>query len=214
MGNRRSVAPRCARCQLLQASCICASIPVLHSQISIALVLDHREAMKPTNTGQLACLALPDSKIFIRGLREQSQTSDGVAQLTSMPATSLADLCGESRNVVLYPSEDAETLSEEWLARDPRKVTLFVPDGTWSQASRMVRREPALSGLQRVKLGDGVTGARLQVRHPTREDGFATIEAIAAAFGALGELDNELALRALYDLFARSVLASRGALQL
>lgn len=187
---------------------------MLRSQISIALVLDHREAMKPTNTGQLACLALPDSKIFIRGIREHLHRSDGAAQLTSTPATSLADVSGGDRYVVLYPSDDAQTLSIEWLARDPRKVTLFVPDGTWSQASRMVRREPALSGLPRVKLGDGVTGARLQVRHPTREDGFATIEAIAAAFGALGERDNEVALRALYDLFTRRVLASRGALRL
>jgi DTW domain-containing protein YfiP len=161
---------------------------VLQNLTRVELVLHHNEADKPTNTGRLACLALQNSRIRVRGLRDQPMPTDGLQNA-----------------VILSPHEHSTLLSSG-------PSVLIVPDGTWNQVGRMVRREPVLAGLPRVHLGQ-VQGSPLQIRAASRQDGLSTLEAIAEALELLGEQDNAQALRRLFEVFATAVLASRGTLR-
>lgn len=88
---------------------------------------------------------------------------------------------------MLYPSEEAIPL-RELLDRDgPEKwqcANLIVPDGTWSQSRRVVRRQASLAQLPHVKLG--AHKSRYQLRRGSEPGLLCTLEAVGFA---LAELD-------------------------
>lgn len=174
--------------------CVCAAIPSLTLRTRLVLLLHFEEAKKPTNTGRLAALAVTDSEVHIRGARD-----------VPLDLASLAD--PSRRAVVLTPSDDAVPLDAAFLAKDPRPITLVVPDGSWRQASKMPRREPALRRLERVRLV-AVPQPPSTTRREPREDGLSTLAAIAHALTAIE--DGGAALLALDRLVTERTLESRG----
>ena len=177
--------------------CVCEYVPTVDIETRVIVVMHHREWHKTTATAPLMALAVPTCEIRLRG--EPGETFD---------ASGLDD--PERRMMVLFPSDDAEVLTPEVLARDPRPVTLVVPDGNWGQASRAVRREPSLRGLPRVILPDlGETKYRL--RTEPREQGLATYEAISRALGVLEGESLQSDLDRLFDAMVESTLSTRGA---
>lgn len=196
IGTRSKTALRCERCHLLAELCICARVPRLLTATRLVVLLHAQEAKRPTNTGRLATLALANSELHLRGV------PGAPADIRHAP---------ERRAVVLYPDEDATILSAEWLAVDPRPVTLIVPDGSWRQASKMPRREPALRDLPRVKLPP-IANPKSALRREPKAEGMATLAAIAYAFGILEGPAIEAALLALLDAAVMATLRGRGLL--
>jgi DTW domain-containing protein YfiP len=172
--------------------CLCALVPRLETRTKLVLLLHVAEAKRPTNTGRLATLALTNSELHLRGLMHQS------ADIVHAP---------ERRTVVLYPDDDAAVLSREWL--DERPVTLIVPDGSWRQAAKMPRREPALVDLPRVKLPP-IFSPKTALRREPKAEGMATLAAIAYAFGILEGAEVEAALLALLAEAVARTLQGRG----
>ena len=82
---------------------------------------------------------------------------------------------------MLYPSEHARLLTHAD-ARDD--LVLVVPDGTWTQAGRIARRDPAAIGAEHVKLPDRGP-SRYALRSTDRPGAVSTIEAIAHALAIL-----------------------------
>lgn len=132
-----------------------------------------QERQKPSNTGRLAHLCLPNSEVRYRGLKDKTPLD-------------LSGLFDESHETwLLYLSEDSEEISPELVAKATKPIRLLVPDGTWSQASRL--------GSKFVKAGHPVKCVKLKADKPSeyrlREehhpDGMATFEAIARALGVL-----------------------------
>lgn len=79
------------------------------------------------------------------------------------------------RTAVLFPGEGA--LPPEVLAEgDP--WTLVVVDGTWSQARKIVRQDPALAGLPRIGFVPERPG-NYRIRREPSEECLATVEAVA-----------------------------------
>ena len=113
------------------------------------------------------------------------------------------------RTLVLFPSDEAEPLTREFLARDPRPVTLVVPDGNWGQASSAIRREPALRDLPRVVL-PALGATRYRLRVEPHAEGLATYEAIARALGVLEGPELRASLEQLFEAMVESTLATRG----
>jgi DTW domain-containing protein YfiP len=175
---------------------VCRFIPEVDVATRVVVVMHYREWHKTTATAPLMALAVPSCEIRLRGRRGKPFIAEG--------------LCDpERRSLVLFPSDDAEVLTPELIARDPRPVTLVVPDGNWRQAARAVRREPALSGLPRVVLPRlGKTRYRLREEH--HEDGLATYEAIARALGILEGSELQRALEGLFEAMVEATLATRG----
>lgn len=142
------------------------------------------EQWKTTNTGWLAARAT-GGEVFVRGMEQ-------------------APPLGLTNAAVLYPSEHAIVLSPE-----SGFTTLVIPDGTWSQVRRIVRREDSIAHLPHVKLAAPPPSA-YKLRRGAREGGVATLEAVAHAIAAL---EGEAAAEPLHRIFAVMVqrtLASRG----
>ncbi len=186
---------RCPRCRLRPTLCLCSEFPVIPLQrTELCLVIHRQEGKSTTNTGLLAVEILPGSRVLWRGGRED-------------PALTSEQLFSPGLEpLLLFPGEGAEVVDSEWLARElhqepKRRFTLIVPDGTWGQASRVGRREPALAGVRRVTLAPGpLSEYRLRREH---DDAYVcTFEAIARL---LGVLEGPAARASLEELFRKFV---------
>jgi DTW domain-containing protein YfiP len=176
--------------------CICALIPQLDLQTRVVVIMHYREWSKPTASAPLIALADPRSEIRLRGEKDVPFDHHGL-------------VLEAHQTLLLYPAEDAQVLSRELVAQDPRPVTLVVPDGTWGQASRMVKREPALQGLPRVVLPD-MGPSRYRLRHEPKHGGLGTFEAIARALRILEGEDVYQRLNAPFEAMVERTLATRG----
>jgi len=196
MGQRSKRAARCATCRMHEADCLCAAIPRLDLGTRIVVVMHRREASKPTATARLALMALPNSELAIHGHDDAR--------------VDLRHLHDAGRRVLaLFPADDARPLDAALLAADPRPVTLVVPDGSWRQASKAVRRIPGLAEAERVTLPAGApSGYRL--RREPKVGGLATFEAIARALGILESPAVEATLTALLERMVTATLKTRG----
>lgn len=195
MGSRTHNHPRCSRCYMHEELCICAEVRPLQTRARLALVLHHNEIEKTTNTGRFALQTLTNSEAYIRGLQE------GPADLSPLQSS-------ERRLLVLFPSEEARELSPELIAEDPRPITLAVPDGTWAQARRAVRREPILAEAQHVITPPGPP-SRYKLRKEHEDHGLATIEAIARAFGIIEGPEAQEALERIFDIQVERTMLTR-----
>ncbi|MFO0747530.1 MAG: tRNA-uridine aminocarboxypropyltransferase [Myxococcota bacterium] len=195
-GHRQKLATRCPWCRMHAERCICALVPELRTTTRLALVAHRRELRKTTNSGTLAvrCLGAA-ARIFSWG--DEGTHID--------PAELVPD---GYQGFVLSPAGSGP-LDLERLAADGRPVVVVVPDGTWRQANKMAVRIPALAALPRYGLPPGPP-SRYRLRLEHREDGLATFEAIARAFGLLEGPAVQAAMEALFEAMVRGTLASRG----
>jgi DTW domain-containing protein YfiP len=200
--SRRNPLERCATCRMHATLCICGQLPRLATRTRLALLVHHREARKPTNTGQLAARCLERSSVVITG--EAGRSPD---------PSPLVTVDRDEQPVVLFPAEDAVPI--ERFAAGDRPVLLIVPDGTWRQASKLRRRAAGIAEARCVSLPDtGATQYRLRAEH--RTGGLATFEAIARALRILeGDAGPaiEAAMTAVFQIMVERTLWLRGALR-
>ena len=183
--------PRCRGCWLPTALCLCADLPRLAVRARVVLVTHRREVVTSTNTGRLAARVLEGASVRVRGVRD-------AAPPEPLP---------EGRRLALFPAPGARVLS---LAdADGERVVLLVPDGTWSQARRLLRRDDDLRDIEAVALPPAPP-TRYGLRRTTREGALCTIEAIAAALGVLEGDEIEARLLEIRDRFVERALRARG----
>jgi len=113
-----------------------------------------RESRVRIGTARMAHLALPNSEFHV-GL--------------SYPAAA------GPRTAVLFPGEDALPPA---VLGEGEPWTLIVVDGTWSQARKLVRKDPVLSALPRIGFQPERPGNYRIRREPSAEC-LATVEAVA-----------------------------------
>ncbi len=195
MGQRKKRHERCPACQMHIELCFCAEVPTLESAARVVMVMHRRELYKPTNTGRLALLSLSDIHLELRG--------DIAGPMDLTPHQS-----PERRSLVLFPREDAVLLDQAFLDADPRPVTLFVPDGTWAQARRAVRRDEILRNATAIQLAPGPP-SRYRLRREHLPEGLATAEALARALRVIDGPAVADALESLFDTLVASCIASR-----
>ena len=156
--------------------------------------MHQREVKKSTNTGHLALKCLENTRLFVRG------DLDAPADL--------GPLASAPTRLLLFPREDAVELTPELIATLPGPITLIAPDGTWSQARRMVRREPMLATATAVLPPPGAP-TRYRLRHEHVEGGLATAEAIARAFGVLEGPEIQAHIERAFEAMVNTTLATR-----
>src|SRR5262249_29707402 len=153
---------RCPACWLPVPLCVCADLPRIAVRTRVVVVMHRREAITSTNTGRLAARLLEGASVRVRGLRD------------APPPEPLP----EGRRLALYPMEGARVLGPELAEGEP--VVLLVPDGSWPQARRMVRRDADLRDVPPVTL-PAPPPTRYGLRRRPREGTLCTLEAIARA---------------------------------
>jgi DTW domain-containing protein YfiP len=181
---------QCTGCSLPVIACVCDALPKIATRTRVVVVMHRREAFRTSNTGRLAVKVLTRSSCAIRG--------------GDAPRPSAADFPG--KRLVLFPSEGARVLSPADAADD---LTLIVPDGTWSQAQRVLRREPCARGAEIVRLPP-CAPTRYALRRNTRDGALCTFEAVAEALGVLEGEGVKTRVLSCFDLFLARALAIRG----
>ena len=81
MPGRGSSNNRCARCRMYRPLCLCAHIPVFELKTKLMIVMHWREQKLTTNTAVVACLALPNSEIHIRGREDERLMTESLIGL-------------------------------------------------------------------------------------------------------------------------------------
>jgi DTW domain-containing protein YfiP len=173
-------------------------IPSLQLRTRLCLVVHAKELKRTTNTGRLACHALVNSEMRIRGLRDAP--------------LDLQDVVGDPSYypLLFFPSPDAEDLQDVIPSLPEGKpVQLIVPDGNWRQASKVPSRHPELASVQRVMI-KAANEATYHLRAETTKEGMATLQAIAEAMGILEGSEAKAALRGLYEAKLAATLIGRG----
>jgi len=159
----------CERCRRPVGVCVCAHLPELAPRTKVLVVQHPREQRMAIGTAQMAARCLAGSKVVVG---THVETHPEVVKALHDPAR---------RPVLLWPGPDAKDL-----ATDPPTgpITLFVVDGTWSTASKLVKLNPAIAALPRYGINPTVP-SQYRIRREPRAECLSTIEAISNALGLL-----------------------------
>ena len=189
------------------------------SDVRLIVILHGVEARKMSNTGHYAKLVVPDCRVAIHGTR------GGIpVDLKELEETHAAD--GRLwRTALFFPGLGAQAVTRDVATAlrapgsndQPTRLRIVIPDGTWSQARRMVKRLPTLACLPRYVLPPSLTLNEREAMRPRGNPDLgrvSTCEAIAAVFGALGEVDAERALLDVYNAAALRIALMRGKMPL
>ena len=193
-------AHRCPICEIRKPLCFCEMIPQLVLQTRVIILMHTCEEVLTTNTARLAAKALTNSEVRIHGRQDERMSSDGLVQ-AGRPS------------LLLYPSSGAVELTADFVSRLSGPVNLIVPDASWRQTKKFVRRAPYLVGIPHVQLPAGPL-SEYRLRAQRSDQNLCTLEAIARALGILecraAQADLERLLRVLVErtLWARGLLAA------
>lgn len=150
-----------------------------------------KEARRPSNTGRLVALSMPNSRIISCG---------GGARIGN-PA--IADGLLQRGTYLLWP--DGTRASQD-ISEPPDRVVVL--DATWRQARKLYSRIPALRSIPRLSL-KAPSRYRERLREQHRSDGMSTLEAVAAAVSRLEGAEKAEPLERLYDEVVRRTAALR-----
>lgn len=160
--------PQCPQCLRPLPYCVCAHVQVVAHRTRV-LVLQHPDEHRhPLNTARLALLGLARAECWVGEV------------FSSLGAR----LAAARQPALLFPGPAAHMLEQGHALDLPAPDLLIVPDGTWRQAGRLVRGNPALDEVPRLSLPAGAA-SRYRVRRAAREDAVSTIEAIVRTLAAL-----------------------------
>jgi DTW domain-containing protein YfiP len=157
---------------LPEASCVCNKIKPIELPFKITLCCHSNEWQRNDNTGQWALLCSQDiSRIKWHRKSELIQPQIDIHMITQQPG-----------HYLLYPSDDAQDINI--LASDISGdiAQLWVIDGTWQEAQKMLRQSPWLKSLPKVKIQaqkDQTLASQFQLRR--NQQGLSTMEAITEA---------------------------------
>jgi DTW domain-containing protein YfiP len=159
----------CERCERPLVVCVCAQLTTLETRTRVLLLQHPRESRVGVGTARLAHLALPASTLRV-GL---DFADDAAVQ---------AALAGPAPAYVLFPGPAAIDVAD--LPREA-PITLVVLDGTWWQARKLLRLNPALAALPRVAFSPRRLSDYHRIRRQPAAHCVSTIEALAETLAAL-----------------------------
>ena len=159
----------CPHCQRPERVCYCAHLTSIATRTRVVLLQHPREEDMAIGTARMASLCLPNSELHV-GI--DFEDSPALRRALSDP---------ERPAALLYPGEGAADV-----LRDPPKgpITLVVVDGTWWQASKLVRKNTTLAKLPRYAFA-APSPSEYRIRREPDAAYVSTIEALAHVLGIL-----------------------------
>ncbi len=165
----------CYRCFWPKALCWCGSIRPMPTRTKVVFLMHPKEYKEQrTGTGRLTHLCLADSEL-IMGVEfdAEARTQALIADPANFP-------------MLLYPSPDARVLPGGLHAGElgGRRLVVFVLDGTWSCARKMLRLSPSLQRLPRLVFPPAAP-SKFVIKQQPVEGCLSTLEATHELLGAL-----------------------------
>jgi len=152
----------CGRCRRPASVCFCADVKPIATKTRVLILQHPRERDVPIGTARLARLALPNA--ILRTDVDFSQ--DRV----------VCDCLAQGNAYLLFPGPGALDVETADL---PTPITLVVLDGTWWQAGKLLKSNPELAALPRLRLTPTAPSVYGQIRREPADHCVATVEAIA-----------------------------------
>lgn len=161
----------CVTCTQPNFSCYCHLIQPFESFINFVILIHPIEAKRRIATGRMSYLSIKDSHL-IKGqdYTENNKVNDLIADTNY-------------HSMILYPGRNSQNLStmtvqqrQQMTPRD-KKLRLFVIDGTWATARKMVRQSTNISTLPRICFSP-TTPSSFRVRKQPHAGCYSTIEAV------------------------------------
>ena len=176
-GNREE----CYACYRAKKNCLCGSVKPFVTRMRFVILMHTKEARKQkTGTARLAKLCLKNAELLIG---TDFTRDERVNSLLRDPAFS---------PFVLYPGPEAvnfKTLGKG-LPMERKNLLVFVIDGTWECAQRLLFRSKNISALPRLSFFRGYT-SRFAIKKQPREHCVSTIEAVYYLCGEAEEAGYE-----------------------
>jgi DTW domain-containing protein YfiP len=148
--------------------CYCAFITPLENRNRVLILRHPRERDVGIGTARMAFLSLKNASLHT----DVDFSQDPL----------VCETIAAGNAYVLFP--DAKAIPVE-TATFPHPITLIVLDGTWWQAEKLLRANPALRALPKLCMTPHAPSFYGQVRAEPAEDFVGTIEAIAHVLGYL-----------------------------
>lgn len=186
---------RCELCRINKTFCYCEHVKELNTNTLCTLIVHHRERFLTTNTAFLAQRVLKQSKLFFRGIKDNS----------------IDHLSFEEKghqSLFLFPDEESLPLDESFMEKYPGPYNLIVPDGSWSQARKFKKRIPYLQTIPSVHIPFKFS-SEYYLRRQTKKENLCTYEAIARAYGILEDTETESVMLEIFRNMVSKILISR-----
>lgn len=184
----------CPRCYQRREICICPILPTVRTKTEFLILRHTWEAERPSNTGRLVALSMPNSRIIACG---------GGNRIALAPVDD--ELLRDSGTWLLWPDgTDAQTSVSDLMT--PARIVVI--DATWQQARRLSQNMSTLRELPRLALPAPIR-SRNRLREQHRADGMSTIEAVAAAVARLEGAETARPLEDLYDELVKRTTSLR-----
>ncbi len=167
--NNLAEAGRCYSCFRSKKACLCDEISCFETKTKVVILIHPKEAKKQRiGTGRLTQKSLSNS-MMIMGI---DFSEDNLVNKLINDTT--------KRCFLLYPGEEAINLSqnEEFPKGDDRENVIFVLDGTWPCAKKMLRESKNLQALPRVCF-DSNESSKFSIKHQPAEGCLSTIESVS-----------------------------------
>ena len=184
----------CPRCYQRLEICICPILPTVTTRTEVLILRHIYEAQRPSNTGRLVALAMPNSRIIPCGGGTRIGLSPIDDEFLRLPGTWL-----------LWPDGTGTQPDMSDLATPDRVVVI---DATWQQARRLYSSMPVLRALPRLVLPAPIR-CRDRLREQHRSDGMSTLETVAAAVAKIEGAESARPLEILYDEVVRRTISLR-----
>jgi DTW domain-containing protein len=168
----------CTRCMQPRLTCLCSVIRPFDCNIKFVILQHTREAQKRISTGRFSHLCLKDSEHF-RGFQFNGKEINELLENKNF------------HSVILFPEIDSLNISQveptklnDYFSPD-KKLCIFVLDGTWTTAKKILSHSPKLQALPKICF-QAPTPSRFRVRQQPNVNFYSTAEAIHQCIEILG----------------------------
>lgn len=194
-----SYSEHCPDCGLHSDWCCCSQILPHPSQIEIALLLHENESARPTTTSKIIQAAVPNCSAYTWQRKEPP-----LALLERLNAA-------DTQSWLLFPADRPELLPRSRVftpASSDQKTLIVVPDGTWKEVRKIVRKSPWLDNLPLLAF-DPQKPSRYDLRRNPDADHLCTAETIIELLKLADEPAVAASLDNAFDLFLSGYKASK-----
>ena len=170
----------CPVCIQPRTGCYCPHVQRFDPNISFVILIHPIEMRRRIATGRMSHLCLEQSHLISGQNYSDNEIVNGLIQDP------------QRHSVILYPGPDSQNLSS--MPQDQRrelvpagkKLTVFVIDGTWATAKKMMRESQNLRALPQICFAPEKPST-FRVRKQPSDLCYSTIEAIHQTIELLGD---------------------------
>jgi DTW domain-containing protein YfiP len=193
----------CSKCGLPEINCICNSVTNIKTNAKIWILSTEKEFSRPSNTARLLELVNPESTELILWER------------TKAPKKLIEYIDSEKYEIyLLFPTDENEVLEGKGQDKNSEKIPAFIIlDGTWKEASKILRKSDYLKKLPRISLNP-IHRSEYTLRRGASEGELCTIEAAIEVLKLNCEFEKAKVVKSTFDLFLKSFKAGVSGLML